>query len=170
MIGEHDRTRMREEAERVMASHPLVSSDAHLMAVFVVTLLDDAESGGKSTRRELGEEEAARIAEEAVREVRQEMAAERSEGPLLPAPTPEEVRARRETRRGIEEVSDEALAAFSSYHERLYDAAQGVWAAALPLPGESGEVRQIVATRALEALNDVLCERFVRKSDEGGRS
>ena len=44
MISEHDRTRMRDEAERVMASHPSTFSDAHLMAVFVVTLLDDTEA------------------------------------------------------------------------------------------------------------------------------
>ena len=44
MISEHDRTRMREEAERVMATRPLAFSDAHLMAVFVVTLLDDTEA------------------------------------------------------------------------------------------------------------------------------
>ena len=35
---------MREEAERVMATRPLAFSDAHLMAVFVVTLLDDTEA------------------------------------------------------------------------------------------------------------------------------
>ena len=52
MISEHDRTRMREEAERVMASHPLVSSDAHLMAVFVVTLLDHMEAGGGQAQQE----------------------------------------------------------------------------------------------------------------------
>ena len=60
----------------------------------------------------LDEDEAARIAQEAVDEVREEMAAERSEGPLMPAPTPEEVQARQEARRR-RESADEVLAAFS---------------------------------------------------------
>ena len=49
----------------------------------------------QAVREPLSEEEAVRISLEAVREVREEMAAERNNGPLLPAPTPEEVRARR---------------------------------------------------------------------------
>lgn len=44
MIGESDRLRMRQEAERVMKRNPLAFSDAHLMAVFVVNLLDDVEA------------------------------------------------------------------------------------------------------------------------------
>ena len=52
MIGELDRTRMREEAERVMREHPNAFTDSHLMAVFVVTLLDHMEAGGAQAQEE----------------------------------------------------------------------------------------------------------------------
>lgn len=107
MIGESDRLKMRQEAERVERSTSTFT-DSHLMAVFVVTLLDDMEAGEKRMKGSLDEEEAARIADEAVREVREEMAAETSGEPLLPAPTPEEVLARREARRRSEEAWGES--------------------------------------------------------------
>lgn len=54
----------------------------------------------------LDEHEAVRIAQEAVREAREEMAAGRGEGPLAPAPTAEEVRARRDARRRREALGE----------------------------------------------------------------
>ncbi len=64
---------------------------------------------------------------------------------------------------------EERLRELSGYHERLYAAAEHVYAVALPLRGESGERSQVVATRALDRLNDVLCERFIRKADDERR-